>query len=75
MWGKQMGVKVREYRVLELTVTHNTSVQIAKSPAICQREGGGGWGRDVGYEQRMFCPGEDKHSIICDLKRLGQEDH
>lgn len=75
MWGKQMGVKVREYCVLELTVIHDTSVQLAKSPAICQRKGGGGWGWGMGYEQRMFRPWEYKHSIVCDLKRLGQEDH
>ena len=54
MWGKQMGVKVREYCVLELTVIHDTSAQLAKSPAICQRKGGGGWGwgtRKESYDQ------------------------
>lgn len=47
MWGEQMKVQVREYCVLELTVIHNTSAQIAKSPAIRQREGAGGWGSGV----------------------------
>lgn len=40
--GKQMGVKVEEYCVLELTAIHNTSAQIAESPDLCQREGDGG---------------------------------
>lgn len=37
MQRKQMGVEVEEDCVLELTVIHNTSAQIAKSPGICQR--------------------------------------
>lgn len=46
--GTQMGVQVGEYCVLELTVIHNTSAQITKSPGICQREGGGAWGWSMG---------------------------
>lgn len=70
--GKQMGVKVGEYCVLELTMIYNTSTQITKSPGICQREDGvGTWG----CEQRMFHPWEYKHSTICDQKRLGWEGH
>lgn len=73
--GQQMKVKVREYCVLKLTVIHNTSAQIAKSPSIYQREGGGRWGWDVGSEQRMFRPREYKHSAVCGLKRLSREGH
>lgn len=42
MQGKQMGFQVREYCVLELTVIHNTSAQIAQSPRHLPKEGGGG---------------------------------
>lgn len=48
MQGRQTGVKVGEYCVLELTVIYNTSVQIAKSPSIYQREGDGRWRWDMG---------------------------
>lgn len=42
MQGRQMGVQVEEYCVLELTVIHNTSAWTARSPDICRREGDGG---------------------------------
>lgn len=46
--GQQMGVKAGDYCVLKLTVIHNTSAQIARSPSIYQREGGGRWGWGAG---------------------------
>lgn len=46
--GQQMGVKAGEYCVLKLTVIHNTSAQIAESPSLYQREGGGRWEVGVG---------------------------
>lgn len=52
MLGKQMGVKAREYCVLQLTAIHNTSAQIAKSPDICQMEGDGGCGWGVGLRAK-----------------------
>lgn len=62
-----MGVKVGEYCVLELTMIYNTSIQITKSPGICQKESGVG---TRGCEQRMFHPWDYKHSTICDQKGL-----
>lgn len=70
-----MRVEVQEYCVLELTVIHSMSVQMAENLGICQSTGDEKWGGAQGCKQRMFHSWEYKHSTICNLKRLGWEGH
>lgn len=52
---------------------HDTPAQLAKSPAICQREGGGevwAWAMS-----KVDIRPVSINSIVCDLKGLVREDH
>lgn len=73
MQGKQMGVKVRDYCVLELTVIHAYLHKRLRVQAFTKGREMGGGGETWGSEQRMFHAWEYKHSSACALKRLGGE--